>query len=238
MIISDVDSVVKNYTDLKKSFKIRSSSNYVELITSTGQKIYHNKNEKFKGGLYLFQMVKKDVEKYLAKHGGVEPYDELPVNYANQNYDYDKDTIGMDINNAYWSVAKLKGYISRKTYNKGIEKEGLKTIRLSSLSSLGKTRVYKCYTDGVYTHDESVNGDVSLQNVYLDIRYSTYGVMMEVAELLGDDFCCWKTDCIFFTDTEDNRWMVKSAIESYGLECKVEIKDSLKKINAPKTTEQ
>jgi hypothetical protein len=169
-------------------------------------------------------MVKKDVDKYLTEYGEVEPYDELPVNYANKDYDYAKDTIGMDINNAYWSVAHLKGYISKKTYNKGLEKDGLKTIRLSSLSSLGKKRIYECYTDGVHTHDEEMKGDILLQNVYLDIRYSTYGVMYEVAKMLGDDFCCWKTDCIFFTDTDENRAMVKEAIESYGLECKVEVK--------------
>ena len=93
MIVSDVNSFLKNYTDLKKSFKIRQSSNYVELVTSSGQRIYHNKTEKFRGGLYLFQMVKKDVDKYIDKHGEVEPYDELPVNYANKEYDYDKKTI-------------------------------------------------------------------------------------------------------------------------------------------------
>lgn len=232
MTFDNVDSLVNNYKTLKKSFKMRKSANYVELITSTGQRLFHNKSDRFKGGLYLFQMVKKDVDKYLENHGEVEPYDELPVNHANKDYDYSHPTIGMDINNAYWSVAHLKGYISKKTFQKGIEKEGLKTIRLSSLSSLGKKRVYECYTNGIYTHDEEVRGDEALQNVYLDIRYSTYGVMLEIADALGDDFCCWKTDCIFFKDTDENRAIVKGIVESYGLECKVETKSLSKLIKS------
>ena len=230
MIISNADSFLKNFQILKKSFKVRKSSNYIELVTSSGQRLFHNKSDKFKGGLYLFQMVKRDIEKYLAKNGEVEPYDELPVNCWNEHYDYDKKTIGIDINNAYWSVAHLKGYITKKTYEKGIERDGLKTIRLSTLSSLGKKRIYQCYTDGFYTHDEEVNGDIVLEKVYLDIRYSTYGVMYEIAQELGDDFCCWKTDCIFFNDTEKNKNFVRDAIESYGLKCKLEIKsiDALK----------
>ena len=81
------------------------------------------------------------------------------------------------------------------------------------------------FTNGVYSHDEALNGDSRLQNVYLDIRYSTYGIMLEIARELKDDFCCWKTDCIFFTDTEDNRTIATEIIESYGLEWKVENKN-------------
>ena len=223
MIVKDIDKFIEQYKYLKKSFKLRKSANYTELVTSTGNKIYYNKTKRFKDGLYLFGMVKKDISNYIEKNGQVTPYDELPVNYSNKEYDYSKPIIGIDINNAYWSVARLKGYITRKTYNKGIEKEGLKTIRLSSLSSLGKKRTYNVYEEGVYTHDEQTTGSDILQNVYLDIRYSTYGVMNEIAVELGEDFCCWKTDCIFFNDTDYNRELVTSMIESYGLTCKIEV---------------
>lgn len=234
MVLDNVDTLLKNYQILKKTFKLRKSANYVELITSSGQRLFHNKSDKFRGGLYLFQMVKRDVEKYIEAHGEVEPYDELPVNYFNTEYNIDDATIGLDINNAYWSVAFLKGYISKKTYQKGIEKEGLKAIRLSSLSSLGKKRVYQCYIDGLYSHDEEMRGDIILEKVYLDIRFSTYGVMYEIAQGLGNDFCCWKTDCIFFKDTEENRNFVRESIESYGLECKLETKNLDKKIQIKK----
>ena len=124
MIVNNIDQLIDNYKKLKKSFKVRESANYIELITSTGQKIYQNKSKRFTGGLYLFGMVKKDIQNYLEENGEVEPYEELPVNYINTKFDYEKDIIGMDINNAYWHVALLKGYITDITYEKGLEKEG------------------------------------------------------------------------------------------------------------------
>ena len=175
--------------------------------------------------------MKKDIQNYLEEHGEVEPYEELPVNYINTKFDYEKDVIGMDINNAYWHVALLKGYITENTYEKGLEKEGLKSIRLASLSSLGKSRVYNVYENGEHKVDEKVKTNDSLQNVYLDIRYSTYGIMREIARELGDDFCSWKTDCVFFHDTKENREKVRAIIESYGLECKIEYKNKLKPLN-------
>lgn len=235
MIVNNADVFLTNYVELKKDFKVRKSNNYVEIVTSSGQRIFYNKTEKFKGGLYLFGMVKRDVLKYIAENGEVEPYDELPVNHSNQDYDYENETIGIDINNAYWSVAYLKGYISKSTYKKGIAKDNLKTIRLSSLSSLGKKRIYNVYKEGIHMHDEEHKGDMTLQKVYLDIRYSTYGVMLEIAKELGEDFCCWRTDCIFFHDTEQNQQLVRDIIEGYGLECKIELK-SLNKLK-PKANE-
>ena len=65
--------------------------------------------------------------------------------------------------------------------------------------------------------------DENLQDIYKDIRFSTYGVMREIAEVLGSDFCCWKTDCIFFYDTEENRHLVTAMIEDttkFGIKIK------------------
>lgn len=231
MIVNNINTIIDNYKALKKSFKVRHSANYIELITETGQKIYQNKSKRFQGGLYLFYMVRKDVEFYIENNGLVTPYKELPVNYVNKDYNYDNDTIGMDINNAYWSVAYLKGYITESTYLKGLEdKQGMKSIRLSSLSSLGKSRIYNVYENGEHIADQEMRSNDALQDVYNDIRYSTYGVMLEVAEELGEDFCSWKTDCVFFTDTQANRKKVKEIIESYGLECKIEYNKKLKPI--------
>lgn len=230
MKIQQSDSFIENYIALKKSFKVRKSPNIIEIITSTGHKLYHNRNQRFKEGLYLFNMVRRDVDNYLATNGEIEPYEELPVNYSNVKFDYSKKIIGVDINNAYWSVAYLKGYITKKTYEKGLEtKEGMKSIRLSCLSTLGKSRSYSVYENGVYVGDEELKVDEHLQDIYKDIRFSTYAVMREIAEVLKNDFCCWKTDCIFFSDTEGNRQLVIAMIEDYGLTCKIEEDKKLKK---------
>ena len=223
MRIKNSNSLLENYITLRKDFKVRTSPNIIEIITSTGQKMYHHRNERFKDGLYLFRMVRKDVENFMAENGSIVPYRELPVNYSNVNFDYSNKIIGIDINNAYWSVAHLKGYITKKTFDKGLEqKDGMKSIRLSCLSTLGKSKLYRVYQSGQFIGEEEINDDFYLQEIYKDIRFSTYGVMNEIAEELGNDFCCWKTDCIFFTDTDENREKVKGIIEEYQLTCKIE----------------
>ena len=127
------------------------------------------------------------------------------------------------MDNAYWTMAYLKGYISENTYTKGLEKKDLKPIRLSALSTLGKGKTYKVYKEGEYECDEIVKGNKELENFYLDIRYTTYGVLLEIANELGDDFYCWKTDCIFFTDTKENIELVRNRLDEFGLTSKIEL---------------
>jgi hypothetical protein len=101
MRVKNSDAFIDNFISLRKTFKVRKSPNIIEIITSTGQKIYQNRNERFKEGLYLFNMVRRDVDSYINANGEITPYEELPVNYANTKFDYSKKIVGVDINNAY-----------------------------------------------------------------------------------------------------------------------------------------
>jgi hypothetical protein len=222
IIVKDIDEKVEQYCKLKRSFKLRESVNYAELTTSHNQKIVSNKNDRFGDGLFLFAMVLRDVNNYLEENGAIEPMNELPVNFTNREYQEDK-AIGIDVDNAYWSIACLRGYISHKTYLKGLEKrKDYKSTRLSALSSLGKDKFYKVYEDGIYKYDEIVEGDKRMRDIYYDIRFTTYNIMKEIADVLGNDFYAWKTDCIFFKDTNKNKRLVKTALTDYGLSCKEE----------------
>tara|TARA_R110001599_G_scaffold353745_1_gene596263 strand:- start:3529 stop:4209 length:681 start_codon:yes stop_codon:yes gene_type:complete len=217
----------KEYLDhlirLKKDFKIRESVNYAEIVRSDGEKIVSTKNNQFVKGLYLFAMVKRDIERYIAENGYITPSDELPVNYTSDIFDENNKVVGMDMDNAYWTIAYLKGYISENTYNKGLEKKEFKPIRLSALSTLGKGKTYKVFKDGKYEFDEIAKANKELENFYLDIRYSTYGVLLEIANELGDDFHSWKTDCIFFKDTKNNIDLVRKRFDEFGIQSKVEL---------------
>jgi len=217
----------KEYLDhlirLKKDFKIRESVNYAEIVRSDGEKIVSTKNNQFVKGLYLFAMVKRDIERYIAENGYITPSDELPVNYTSDIFDENNKVVGMDMDNAYWTIAYLKGYISENTYNKGLEKKEFKPIRLSALSTLGKGKTYKVFKDGKYEFDEIAKANKELENFYLDIRYSTYGVLLEIANELGDDFHSWKTDCIFFKDTKENIDLVRKRFDEFGIQSKVEL---------------
>tara|TARA_Y100000361_G_scaffold145358_1_gene154446 strand:+ start:210 stop:893 length:684 start_codon:yes stop_codon:yes gene_type:complete len=224
MIVKNINAKIDIYKKLKRDFKIRKSPNLIELVLSDGFKMYHNRNKKFAKGLFLFNMVKTNVVQFIDSYGEVKPYEELPVNYSNPLYDLDNKTIGIDLNHAYWRVAYLKGYINETTYKKGLTSEELKHIRLSTLSTLGKARVYEVYEKGKYIRDEVFAEDIQLQQVYNDIRYSTYAVMYECSEILKNDFKSWKTDCIFFKDTKANRKLVTDLLDEYNLEYKYQTK--------------
>jgi hypothetical protein len=222
IIVKDIKQKVEQYCNLKRTFKVRESVNYAEITTEHNQKIVSNKNGKFGEGLFLFAMVLRDVKNYLEENGAIEPMNALPVNFTNSNYEEDK-AVGIDVDNAYWSVACLRGYITHNTYTKGLEKrKDYKSTRLSALSSLGKDKFYKVFEKGEHKHNEIVEGDKRMQDIYYDIRFTTYNIMQEVADALGNDFYSWKTDCIFFKDTKENRDLVKTMLTEYGLSCKVE----------------
>jgi hypothetical protein len=173
-------------------------------------------------GLFLFRLVKIDVLKYLSENG-ITPLDKLPTNFKNENFDSSKSIVGIDLDNAYWSIAYRKGYISENTYLKGIEKKEYKVARLSALSTLGKERTYRVYEAGKWKSVEKKQQVDNLVDVYNDIRYTTFALMSEIANELQDDFHSWKTDCIFCTNNELIINKVKSIILSYGLNCKIEI---------------
>ena len=214
---SDYNKNLELLKKLKKDFKTRKSSNYQEVVmTHVKQKIIFNHNSEVSKGLCLFRMVMKDINNYIEDQGYVEPDDELPVNFTNENYK-DGELIAIDLDHAYWRVAFLKEYISKNTYKKGLERNEFKTIRLSALSTLGKSIVYDVYVNGKFSHKEMEEEDEYLQDFYKDIRFTTYNVMKETGEMLGEDFHSYKTDCIYFNDTPHNREIVIKQLESYNL---------------------
>ena len=199
----------------------------IRICTNLIQTISKIPNDIFRKNIFEPPQVRKaklvKIKNQLIKeYGLVEPHTELPVNYYNKNYDLDNKTIGIDINNAYWSIAYLKNYITKKTFLRGLQSKEFKPIRLSALSSLGKPRVWKVYESGSHRRNEITEGNKELQDVYLDIRYTTYAVMQEIADALGKNFHSWKTDCVFFKETKENKLLVETILDGYCLEYKME----------------
>ena len=218
---NDFEGKLKLFKKLNKNFKTRYSLNYKEIIFEDSKLIFTDKKTQFQG-LFLFRLVKNDIQNYLLENE-VIALDKLPTNFTNINFDSNKKIIGVDINNAYWSIAYRKGYISEKTYLKGIEKKEYKVARLSALSTLGKERSYRIYESGKWKSVEIKKQDNDLIEIYNDIRYTTFALMYEISLILKNEFHSWKTDCIFCTDNELIINKVTQIIESYGLTCKVEM---------------
>lgn len=89
-----------------------------------------------------------------------------------------------------------------------------KAIRLASLSVLGRGKKFDKYIEGEFAETLVVKKpDSTLQKVYVDIRYSCYYMMYELSQLLKNDFESWKTDCIYYRDTPENRKIVHNYFE-------------------------
>jgi hypothetical protein len=100
------------------------------------------------------------------------------------------------------------GVISEKTYNKGLN-DDFKAVRLASLSTMGANKKYQKMKNGKLLDEyKIVYGDDALKDVYKLIRLTCYKYMNQVKKLLGKDFLCYKTDCIYYIDTQYNRDIV------------------------------
>ena len=163
----------------------------------------------FKKGMFLFGMVRKDVKAYLQINKV-----KLPVKYGQIEYnkELNEELFGKitatDLNHAYWRIAYNLGVISEKTYNKGLN-DDFKAVRLAALSTMGANKKYQKMKNGKLLDEyKIVYGDDALKDVYKLIRLTCYKYMNQVKKLLGKDFLCYKTDCIYYIDTQYNRKLV------------------------------
>ena len=177
------------------------------------------KQQAFKKGMFLFGMVRKDSKAYLKNH-----VIKLPKKYNQIEYKGSLDGLDIfgkftatDLNHAYWRIAYNLGIISEYTYLKGLRDE-FKSVRLAALSTIGASKKYQIIKNGeLSTEYKVVEGDENLQKIYKLIRYTCYRYMNMVKKLLGPDFICYKTDCIYYIDTLENRKLVRNFFKEKGL---------------------
>jgi hypothetical protein len=205
------DKLVRNKID----FFVRRGSECNELIYDKEHRVYSSGNKNFPNDkIFLFNIVQQDCKKFLAKYSFVE----LPpkVNVSEYNYDYEHGEgviTGTDLDHAFWRIAYVKGYISKKTYDYGLD-DRAKALRLATLSVLGREKSYEKFVEGEFVELVILKQkDEKLQSIYKDIRYSCYYMMYELATMLGNDFDCWRTDCIYYRDTLENRKIVHDYFE-------------------------
>ena len=200
---------------------MRETSYMTTLIYDNQEITYPKKNDKFPlNQLWIFRSVKSDAEK-LAKdidEGKVvfNMPEKYPVNRTNLQYDDSYGVLtGTDINSAYWTIARNLNIISEKTYQKA-QGEDTKVTRLASLAILGRDMAFNEYEAGELKKDRRIlTGNKALQSFYKAIRYTCYLHMNNIAEILGDDFDAYRTDCIYYRDTPQNRQKVYDYLDQY-----------------------
>lgn len=170
-----------------------------------------------KKGAGIFKRVVDDVTIYLETHK-VRAKKKYPSHFWNPLLKRVRGAItATDIDHAYWRIAFLHEYISFDTYIKGLELED-KSMRLAALANLSSKKEYNLIRNGEITNRTKViRYDERLHTVYENIRNICFEHMSNLANLLGKDFICYKTDCIYYKDTEKNRLLVQNYMDDVAL---------------------
>jgi hypothetical protein len=178
----------------KKSYMFPSDNNY----------------KSYTKGMFLFGMVRRDAKAFIKSGKTIKVPKKYPTNEYNDNFDkFGFKMGGTDLNHAYWRIAYNLGIISKSTYLKGLDEE-FKVVRLSALSTLGKGKDYFVIKDGEITNEMvKIGYDDEMDNLYKAIRYTCYKYMQTIKKMLKDEFICYRTDCVYYVDSPENRKMVR-----------------------------
>jgi hypothetical protein len=216
------DFIFKRMVEEKANGLIKRGTFTNEIVWGNNSYIFPCMDKKrqasFKKGMFLFGMVRKDVKEYL-KTNTIK----LPTKFAQIEYnkELNEDLFGKitatDLNHAYWRIAYNLGIITDNTYTKGLN-DDFKAVRLASLSTMGANKKYQKIKNGKLLDEyKIVYGDDTLKDVYKLIRLTCYKYMNQVKKKLGRDFLCYKTDCIYYIDTQYNRKIVKDFFKEKDL---------------------
>jgi hypothetical protein len=205
---------------LKSNAYYRKGSFSTDIIWQGRRFVFPNDKKSMVNNMWIFKVVINDVRAYILNHK-IREKKRLPVNHWNpKNKNYRGKITATDLDHAYWRIAFLNGYISNKTYIRGLEVKD-KSLRLAALANLSSQKEFYVMKNGQVTKETIVmKYDPILHKVYSNIRYTCYEHMMVCAEMLGDDFICYKTDCIYYKDSPKNREMVQTYFDSLSMNWK------------------
>lgn len=180
-----------------------------------------NNVKSYTRGMFLFGMVRKDAKAFIKSGKTIKVPKKYPTNEYNDNFDkFGFKMGGTDLNHAYWRIAFNLGIISKSTYQKGLD-DDFKVVRLSALSTMGKGKDYFVIKDGKVTNEVvKIGYDEDMDNLYKAIRYTCFKYMQILKKMLKDDFICYRTDCIYYVDTPENRKMVREYLKEQNMSMK------------------
>jgi hypothetical protein len=202
-----------------------------EIIWQDRKFLFPSPLKKIQSGMWVFRSVLNDVKNYVIDKKIIAKK-QLPVNFWNEkNKKYRGKITATDLDHAYWRIAYLEGIIKPKTYENGLKIKD-KSVRLAALANLSSSKEYQIIIDGVLTEKTKVfKYNQTYHKVYNNIRYTCYEHMNILAEMLGEDFICYKTDCIYYKDNPKNRELVQVYLDSVNMEWKQLVEPDKKEMN-------
>lgn len=212
----DAEKFIKELKEQNLDFSLRKGSDCYEIYLDDTHFLYATTKNFPQRKLHLFRTVNLQAEKYLSQNKLVMPKENRQSHW-NYEFDETKTLAGTDLNHAYWRIAYIKGIITQKTYISGLY-DNCKQLRLATLSILGRKKTFDIYEKGKVVDSKIVQKEnPEMRKLFKMIRNTCYTYMYELSELLGDDFFCWKTDCIYYVNTKQNIQMVQEYFKKNNL---------------------
>jgi hypothetical protein len=211
-------SVFNRLVKMGENFVYRETKFMTQIVYQGVETIYKSRDTKSfpANKLFIFKLVKNDAMRFLQQNPNWTVPDKYPVNQTNYDYDASYGVItGTDINSAYWVIAHKLGIISDNTYKKA-QANDWKVIRLAALAVLGRSVAYQEFQNGIKQKNPIVipSEDPRVNLLYRGIRYKCFEMMSAIAEILENDFEAYRTDCIYYRDTVDNRRKVYEYLDA------------------------
>lgn len=202
------------------------TNDYVDYIIGDTRYFYPKSDLYLKGG-HLIKAVKSDFEKFIFNNPNFEIIPDYQPFYSNESSNNYEKIVYYDLNHAYWRFAFLKGYISEKTYNKGLESEENKQLYCIALSTQGAEKRYNLIVNKKKSIEVKTTGFESYRQIYNNIRNYTYKAMDDMKKILKADFRGYNVDCICFIDTKENREIIEKYLFKNKLLYKIETKSKI-----------
>lgn len=192
----------------KESFQTKQYGSCAKIIYSDGtQWVFFEKKKDSESANYatICSMTSRDAKKYISSNKPTE-IKHSPISEPNPstiktfiNLPEEKCYFrAIDLIACYWNIAYKKGFILKKTYNKGLK---LKHERNVALGSLNKYITEINYISGNKISEQSYNADTSV--IWNEIIKEVGDIYEKIISLIGlENYIGWETDCIYFKDED------------------------------------
>ncbi|MCF8360730.1 MAG: hypothetical protein K9H26_18390 [Prolixibacteraceae bacterium] len=203
---NDIDVYKKNLVNKGSDFQIFEKSAQKSIIVN-GKHIVTTQTKDKKLQAYfklgkkssLINTIHKNVYKKTSEKGfamqDIKP--EYPPENRNRKafaeIETDQKLVYIDINHAYWRVAFILGYIDKSLYEKYAYDQEYKLARNIGLSTMVSQKKKHYYFNGKYARTIVCENSM-YEKMYKNIRYTTYNIIGELAELIGDGCLAYKVD--------------------------------------------
>lgn len=216
------DKILKSIKRHKCNFFIKGTPESKK-IEYTSKRCAMKFSDKKLTGAFLCNMVLKDIDRYLKDNKVPYCSDKFYIirqyNTSLIKKNIGKEMCAIDINYCYWQTAFDLGFITERTFKRGLESDDLKEGRLIAIGSLNKRIEIEEYKSGEFvgrTWDHKRYHKYS--PFYWKIIQTIYFMMLDLEAMFPNDLHMYLTDCAYVPKSKEAK--IKKFFKERGYKCK------------------